>query len=327
MPIQKVTAQIGVAKQASKGTISANPTFAHGLTGGSPLSIDISQDPLEVTAGKRAQYNIVRHTAANGATIQSPAYIKTVGLYLLGSLGTCTTTGASAPYSHAFTTGDLPYASVFSKGIGSTIQGVRDCKVDELSLKWDGSKPVELSVKYLGTVFSYPATFTPTTDETAIESFLTPIGGTFTLDVLGGTLVAARVVGGELMIKNNVAPIDPSAGVEADDVYEGIQEHTIKLSIIPDDLAEFRKTVTGGAAGTGVQATAPTGSVSLTFKENAGTGTLVVTASKIAFLTAFPDADPKGGAVTIELVGTAVMASTAGLSPVLYTLSNSQATY
>ena len=325
MPIQKVSALTGVAKQSASGTIAANPTFAHGLTGGAPISVEPNQSAVEVTVGKRAAYNVYRDTVVNGAEIQSLAYLKSVGLWLLGAIGTDTVTG-TGPYVHTYSTGDLPYLSVFAKGIDSTIEGIRDCKVDELSLKWDGSKPVDMTVKTVGTVFSYPSTFVATTDETGSESFLTPIGGTFSIDVLGSTLVSARVIGGELTIKNNVAPIDPSATVEAGDVWEGIQEHSLKLTIVPDSLAEFRKTVTGNASGTAASTVAPTGSVSLTFKENNGTGQLVVTGSKVAFMTSFPDADPKGGAVQIELAGLAVM-PVGGTAPLVYALTNGQATY
>jgi hypothetical protein len=325
MPIQKITAISGVAKQSAKGTLASQPTFAHGLKGGRPVSVEPSQKALDVTAGKRAAYNVYRDKAVNGADLQSLSYMKTLGLYLLGALGTDTVTG-TGPYVHTFATGDLPYLSVFAKGLDSTIEAVRDCKVDELSLKWQNSDPVELGVKVLGTVFSYPSTFTPTNDETGSESFLVPVGGTFSVDVLGSTLVSARVVGGELSIKNNVEAIDPSAAIEADDVYEGVQEHMLKLTIVPDDLSLFRKTVTNGASGTSVALVAPTGSVSLTFKENNGTGQLVVTGSKVAFLTAFPEADPKGGAIEIELSGIAVMPS-GGTAPLVYALTNGQATY
>ena len=76
MPLQKITAIVGVAKQASAGTLAANPTFAHGLMGGSPVQVEPQQAALEVTAGKRATYNVVRDTVNNGADIQAPAYMK-----------------------------------------------------------------------------------------------------------------------------------------------------------------------------------------------------------------------------------------------------------
>ena len=325
MPIQKITAVSGIAKQSARGTLAANPTFAHGVSGGQQISVEPSQSPLEVTSGKRAATNVIREGVKNGGSIESPAYLKSLGLYLLGAMGTDTVTG-SGPYVHTFTTGDLPYLSVFSKGIGATIQAVRDCKVDELSLKWDGAKPVELSVKVQGTVFSYPATFNAATDESGSESFLVPVGGSFQIDTLGNTLVSARVTKGELTIKNNVSTIDPAASIESDDVFEGVQEHEVKLTIVPDDLAEFRKVITGSATGTSVSSTVPTGSLSLSFKENAGTGGLVVTGSKVAFLTQFPDADPKGGAVELELSGMAVI-PVGGTSPLTYALTNAQASY
>lgn len=325
MPIQKITAISGVAKQSAKGALAANPTFAHGLTGGAPISVDANQSAIEVTSGKRAYSNVNRESVKNGASIQSLAYLKTLGLYLLGAFGTDTVTGAG-PYVHTYATGDLPYLSVFSKGIDSTIQAVRDCKVDELSLKWSGAKPLELSAKVQGTVFSYPSSFTPGTDETGSESFLVPVGGTFSVETVGGSPVSARVVGGELTIKNNVSPTMGSASVEADDVFEGVQEHSIKLTIVPDSLADFRKTVTGASNGNSVSQSVPTGSIALTFKENAGTGQLSVTGSKVAFTTAFPEADPKGGAVQIELAGIAIMPA-GGTAPLVYALTNSQATY
>ena len=325
MPLQKVSTLVGVAKQASAGTLAANPTYAHGLTGGAPISVEPSVSPVEVTVAKRAAYNIYRDDVVNGGEIQSLAYIRSLGLWLLGALGTDTVTGAT-PYTHTYSTGDLPYLSLFTKGISTTNSAIRDCKVDELSLKWDGSKPVDLTVKLLGTVFSYPATFTPTTDDTGAESYLTPLGGTFSLDVIGSTNASARVVGGELTIKNNVTAIHPSATIEAGDVWEGVQEHSLKLTIVPDDLALFRSTVTGTVNGTSVATVQPTGSVNLVFKENNGSNTLTVTGSKIAYMTSFPDADPKGGAVEIELVGMAVMPS-AGTAPLVYALTNAIASY
>jgi hypothetical protein len=69
------------------------------------------------------------------------------------------------------------------------------------------------------------------------------------------------------------------------------------------------------------------GSVSLTFRENNGTGQLVVTGSKIAYMVAFPDADPKGGAVEIELVGMAVMPVGGTTAPLVYALTANVASY
>lgn len=326
MPLQTLTAQIGVAKQGSRGTIASNPTYAHGLSSGAPITSEPTQNMLEVTTGKRAASTIIREIVKNGAGAVSPAYIKSLGLYLLGAMGTDTVTGASAPYSHAFTTGDLPYLSFFAKGIGSDIEAVRDCKIDELTLKWDGAKPLELTVKAMGTVFSYPSTFTATTDDTGVDSFLVPVGGTFEVDVIGSSLASARVIGGELTIKNNVATVDGSAAIESVDAIEGLQEHTLKLTIVPDDLSSFRKTITGSASGTSVSGAVPVGSVNLVFKENGGTGSLTVAGSKVAFLVGFPEASPKGETTKLELAGTAVLASGA-TSPLTYTLVNGVASY
>lgn len=325
MPITTITAVAGVAKQTARGSLPANPAFAHGLMGGAPIVVEASQSPMEVTTGKRAQTTIIRESVKSSIDVQSPAYLKSLGLWLLGAMGTVTTTG-SGPYNHQFATGDLPYLGVFVKGIGADIEAIRDVKIDELTLKWENAKPLELSVKGMGTVFSYPATFTPGTDETGSDSFLVPVGGQFGYDPIGSTIATARIIGGELTIKNSVATIDASGSVVSADVQEGLQEHTLKLTIVPDNLADFRKTITGSANGTTVSESVPFGSVSLEFKENAGNGSLSIDAQKVAFLTAFPEADPAGGVVEIELAGTAVIPA-GDVSPVTYTLSNTQASY
>ena len=326
MPVQKITGIIGVSKQASKGTISANPTFAHGLFGGTTFSVDAQQDMLDITASKRVSYNVFRKAVVNGSDFKAPGYLKSVGLWLLGALGADTVTG-SGPYLHTYSTGDLPYLSVFTKGLDTTFEGVRDCKVDQFGLSWKGSDPLEASGKLLGTVMSYPSTFTITTDETGSDSFLVPVGGTFQYDLDGSTLASARVVAGDLTVNNNVASIEPSAAVEADDVYEARQDHGVKLTIVPDTLADFRNAVTGTPAGTAAALVPTVGSFSLVFKENnGGPGTLTVTAAKCAFTCVFPDADPKGGAIEVELVGIPVM-PVGGTAPIVYALSNTQATY
>lgn len=325
MPLQTLSAVIGVAKQGSKGTLATQPTFAHGMSGGSPISVEANQNVLEVTSGKRVRSTMMRESVMASASNQSPAYLKSLGLWLLGAMGSVTTTGTS-PYTHTYATGDLPYLSIFSKGIGTENRAIRDCKVDEFKLSWDGAKPLELSVSANGTVFSMPASFTPTTDETGSESFLVPVGGTFQYDVIGSTLATARVIAGEITIKNNVSPVDVSASVEAADVSDGIQEHTLSLTIVPDDLSEFRKVITGAAAGTAVTGTVPYGSLSLKFLENGGAGELAVTGSKIAFMTNLPDVDTAGGTIQVELVGTAVL-PTAGTAPLVYVLKNTQASY
>ena len=327
MALNAIKAIAGIAKQTARGTLAANPTFAHGLTGGAPVQVEPKQEELAVTSASRTTSNIVRTGTDNGGEIQSPAYLAALGLYLLGAIGSDTVTG-TAPYVHTYSVGDLPYLSVFGKGIDpSVVMAIRDCKIDELSLKWDGSKPITLTAKYSGTTFSYPATFTPTTDLSGSESFLTPVGGTFQTDMIGSTLAAARVVKGEITIKNNIDPVDPSATIEAYDQAEGRHQANLKLTVIPDDLADFRKCVTGTANGTAIASAAPEGSVSLLFKDQAGgTGQLLVTGAKVAFLCKFPEGDPKGGPVEVELAGVPVMPA-GGTAPLVFALSNAVATY
>lgn len=321
MPVQKASHLVGVAKQAAKGALMANPMFVHGVTDGGLASANPKQSALEVTSGKRTRANVVRESVANGGDIKAPAYLKALGLYLLGALGGDVVTG-TGPFVHTFSTADtLPYLSLFEK-FGGVMTAVRDAKIEELTLSWDGRKPLVLSIKALGTVFSYPLTFVGTTDETGSDSFLIPVGGVFQYDVDGSVLATARVNKGELSVKNVVDAVELSASIEADDMFEGLQEHSVKLTIVPDDLNDYRTALTGSPAGATSAVVPPLGGFSLLFKENGGTGQLLVTAAKVAFDIAWPKGDSKGGAVELELVGLPV-----GNAPVVYALTNQQATY
>lgn len=324
--VTSIGALVGVAKQTQKGSLAANPTFAHGVAGSAPILTEVTENMVEVTTGSRAAANVYREKVAHTGNVQSPAYLKSLGLYLLGAIGTDVVTGSAPNYTHTYATGDLPYLSLFAKGIGGDIQALRDCKIDELTLSWEGTAPVEITVKANGTVLSFPATFSAGTDEKGSESFLVPVGGTFSYDVVGSSPAQARVVGGSLTITNSVNAVDASHLIESEDQIEGRQDHSLSLTVVPADLSDFRKIVTGSANGSSVSAVSAAGSVSLTFKENGGNGTLVVTGSKIAFMTNQPEADPNGAPVQIELAGMPVNASGAG-APLIYALTNAQASY
>ena len=53
MALNAIKAIAGIAKQPARGTLAANPTFAHGLTGGAPVQVEPKQEEVADTSASR----------------------------------------------------------------------------------------------------------------------------------------------------------------------------------------------------------------------------------------------------------------------------------
>lgn len=313
MALQSALAQVGIAKQSAKGSAASNPTFAHGVTSGTVLTVDVSQELEEHTSGSRMSGGVNRTGVMPGMDFACRAHAKTLGLYLYGALGSVATTGAG-PYTHTFTTANaLPYMTAFGK-MGSNIYAVEDFKVDEIAISFEETMPLEVSVSGMGTVANYAGTFTAGTDDTAASYFVAS-KGTFKIDVDSDTPVTAAVRAGEINIMNSLESIMLAGSISPSDISEGRQEIECSFDIVPDDLAMWRTIATGTSSGTSAAVDPVYGSFEIAFTN--GTDTLTLTASKVAFTCDFPDADPAGGAVSITLEGLVVKPAGAALTAVL----------
>lgn len=322
--MQSALAQVGIAKQSAKGTAAANPTFAHGLTDGAVLTVDVAQDAEERTSGVRANPGINRTGVMPGMDFTGRAHPKSVGLYAYAAMGGLATTGAG-PYTHVITLADsLPYLSGFGK-LNSSIFKVQDFKVDSLGFSFNENEPVEMAVSGMGTVIDFAATFTPTTDETigTESAYYIASAGTFKLDVDSATAVTAKIQSGEISISNNLEAIMLSGSVSPSDVFEGRQDVECSFDLVIDNLDEWRTIITGTAGGTSVSATPIFGSFEVVF--TSGTASLKLAATQVAFITDFPDADPAGGPVVLSLSG--VVVRPASGSPLTITAINGTTSY
>ena len=327
-PLNKALVLAGLAKQTAKGALATNPTFGFGVTGGKIIATGIKQGAAETTSGSLASSNVDRTEVGGAVGFDSRAYMKMLGLILLGLFGADTVTGTTPSFVHTFgLAASQPYLSAF-ESYNSILRALRDVKVTGLNMKWTGNDPVIITPTGIGTVLSFPATFVPTTNETGSESFLVPVGGTFQVAMVGATPATARITGGEIDIAFGTTPVFASGSIEADDPgAHNSMVATCKLTAIPDDLAYWMQVVTGTANGTAVSPKAQYGSLSIGFKDNGSTaGGLVWTGSKVAFLAERPDVDPKGGNAEIALAGEAVMPSS-GVAPLIPVLTNDVATY
>ena len=231
--------------------------------------------------------------------------------------------GGGSPYTHVITLGEtIPYLTAFELKGDNTKPVVRDCKVDELGLAWDGNKPVELTAKLVGTVLSFGTTFEALVDELDTVTYFRPAGGSFKLDVDSDTPVTAALVAGSISIKRAAEPQFYSGDIEAGDVAEGFCTVECSFTVVPADLAEWRTVITGTANGAAVAGDPVYGSFEMAFVK--GADTLTLAADKVAFMCDLPDADPAGGAAKVEL---AAIAYREGTTPLTAVLVNTHADY
>lgn len=324
MPIQSALAQVGIAKQSGKGSAAANPAYAHGITDGAVLTVEVSQDAEERTSGARANVGVNRTGVMPGMDFTGRAHPKSVGLYAYGALGAISTTGAG-PYAHAITLADaLPYLTASGK-LGSNIYKVQDFKVDSLGFSWNEAEPVEMTVSGMGTTLDLAGSFTPATDETigTDSGYFYAASGTFKLDIDSSTPVTAAIQSGDVTIGNNLESVMLSGSISPSDVFEGRNDVECSFDIVVENLNDWRTIVTGASNGTTASAAPVYGSFEITFTN--GTDILQLVATKVAFTCDFPDADPAGGTVVLSLAG--IVVRPASGSPLTINLTNGVATY
>jgi hypothetical protein len=322
--VQKGKAYVGIAGQAAKGSAAADALFAHTLTGGKVIDVPVEQNADETTSGDRERSFAIRTgVSPSFGPWTAHAYMRSLGLYLLGIYGDVTDGGAPGAYTHTYGVGDeLPYLTAWGR-LDAEYQKVWDVKLSELGLSWDGPGPLELSVN--GPACAVDANAAAwdlpggPDDESGSDAFLIPTGGTFKIAAEGDAPATALITGGEIKISNELEPIPDSASLLPGLLAEKMLATEVTLKVVPEDLGLWRTILTGSASGTTPQETPAYGSFEITFVEHgSGTGTLALRAHKVAFMCDFPDVDPAGGHVELDLAGVCFKTSTyPGIVPVL----------
>jgi hypothetical protein len=322
MPIQSALTTVGVAKQSVKGTAIANPTYLHGITDGQVMTVEVSQDLEARTSGTRFSPAVNRTGVMPGIEFTCRGHAPSVGMYLLGALGSVATTGTNPNFTHVFSTGaDVPYLTTFGT-IDGNRYSVQDVKVDSLEVSWSENEPVEFAVTGMGTNVAFPASITPTTDDSA-AAYFRPAGGTFQFAASGTTPATALITGGSISISNNLSPVMLSGTITPGDVFPGQQAIECSFDMTPDNLNDWRTILTGTSNGSTVSAAPIYGSFSVAFTN--GTNTLTFAATRVAFTCDFPSSDAGGGPATLSVAGLVTIPASG--SPMTATLLNSVTSY
>jgi hypothetical protein len=292
----------GFAIQADKGAPEAQPAYWGPVGGGGLVGFELEQTEDELTSAEIGGIGEYRAGVAVGADYESRMWPASIAGLLYAVLGDISTTGVSAPYTHTIVPASLlPWATVFGQK-DMERKAASDCKCDELKIEWEGNSPVKVTPTWagMGAMWSDVA-YVPALDE-ALLSYFKGIHLAATIDLDGATHDGgATILSGSLDIKRNLTGDTKSGQLEPSDVNEGALEIDVELKVRVPDLTLVRLLLTGAVDGDTITADVPYGDFSLAFTDAPDSVTLAAT--RVAFKTSEPDADPKGGPGELTLTG------------------------
>lgn len=300
--MQKRIGFFGFGRQpAGKGTPLANPVYGLGLRGGGVLAIELDQEADAITFSSRVSADADRNGVNPAAAIQTRLWPSSAGLLLYAALGAINTTGAG-PYTHTVTpAADVPYLTLFGR-LDSEYHNIEDAKLDQLTISWSERRAVEVEATFKGLEANlYTASWTPTNDEVGLTRFIPP-GGVFQLDGKDATPADAPITGGRITINNGLVGVPLSKSVFPDDVVPAEQVLECSFTLMPANTTLWREAITGASAGTTPSAQPIYGSFSVRFEIDANTH-LTIAGSRVGFTPEYPEVDPAGGPVELEMPG------------------------
>ena len=319
---QSVRSYLGIAKEATKGTIVAPTDFI-------PVAKD-SIKPVDVVdalydTGLRGS-NVVNYNYLQGRTRSTfdfggAVFADTVGYAIAGLLGSVATTGASAPYTHtislknSLTSGadDQPISYTLTDFYAADVRSYPGCQFSDFSLKFNADGMLEYDTKttvWQSSAVSDPTPTFSTLLPTQVWRGTVSIGGSSVSNAMTGNIDMTRSVSPVYGISNTQNPYS---------IFLGPLEVTGKITFImenDDELTDF------------LSNTQP----AIVLNWNYGTGAaevqLQATITKGAYTAAVIERGEDFVQVSIDLNGqanTTDAGSTGGFAPIKWILKNAKA--
>lgn len=315
----------GLALQADRATTASAPAYSFGLTGGTPFDAEVKTETKKITGNSRSTtIGSYRTEISPSAGIETIAFADVLGLILRGGVGNVLTTGETAPYTHAFSPGPLPYLTAFDQLDGQDVKQVSSAKVDELEISFEGVDTVDITATLKGCIAKWLETNVWPGDapDPSIGWFHTPEATVLISPNTDTPAVASGIIkSGSVSAKNNLDTPRALGSAQPADVRDGAAEFSGSFKLAPDDETTYRAVKTGSPTGTDVSTETVNGSFALTFKHSENPAWLfTIAATEIAFDVSAIDADVDGKAAEIDIKFDAAAELT-------FTLVNGTATY
>lgn len=324
---------VGAALQADEATPAASPTFAHGLTGGSPINVERSASSTSVACGVRTDIDGYVESVDVNPSFEMLGYADVLALYYYAALGKITSSaveGKTGVYRHVIELGDvLPALTIWGQ-VGAGNFGRTDgCKVSELNMSLTGNEPASYSAALMGTDLTFLGS-TPfgEVDPSCFDGYFTPTDGTFLIDTAGSTPAAAVITEANVGISNDTEASRPLGRVMPGSIGEKKCTVSPSMTVVPDDITPYRKMVTGSANGTKPSGKMVYGAASITLQHSINPDwTISFDIPRIPWTADFVEVDPDGGNGEFTFTADSAFAAAAGQSPVTVTITNNVESY
>lgn len=313
MPQPSARSFLGIAKESAFGTVAAATAYI-------PVKDMKPKEKLTLLPDKGMRGSMVEVYDEISGPIWAEyefggdVFPDTLGWIATGVLGDLTTTGASAPYTHALAvlnTGTAqPPSYTLSDYYAITTRQFAGCKFSELGIKFNGDGLLEYSAKAL-TLASATAS-APTPSFTAV----TPIAAWQGAVTIGGTGVTT-LIDGECTIKRPVSAISTADGTQAPvALWSGPVTVSGKMTLIMEDDSQLTNYLTNAKP-------------SLDFNFAQGAGASAVQVKLHMTKVAYSGAEVSRGKDWIELsvsyealANSTDVGGSGGYSPIKMTLQN-----
>jgi hypothetical protein len=319
---QSVRSYLGIAKEATKGTVVAPTDFI-------PVSKDSLKpqdivDPLYDTGLRGSNvlnYNYIPGRTRSTVDFGGAVFADTIGYGLAGLLGAVATTGSTAPFTHtisllnSLTSGAdaQPISYTLTDFYAVDVRSYPGCQFSDFSLKFNADGMLEYDTKTTGFASSTVADPTPafsTVLPTPVWRGTVSIGGSAVSSAMSGNIDMAR-------------PVTPVYGISATQdpfqVFLGPLEVTGKITFLMETDAELTNFLSN---------TQP----AIVLNWAYGTGTAAVqiqaTITKGAYTAAMIERGEDFVQVSIDLNGqsnTTDAGASGGFSPIKWVLQNAKA--
>jgi hypothetical protein len=319
---QSVRSYLGIAKEATKGTVVA-PTDFIPVMKDSLKPVDII-DPLYDTGLRGSNvvnYNYIPGRTRSTVDFGGAVFADTIGYSIAGLLGSVATVGASAPYTHtislknSLTAGadDQPISYTLTDFYAAGNRSYPGQQFSDFSLRFNADGLLEYDTKTTGWLSTSPASTSPT-----FSTLLpTPVWqGTVTI---AGSAVSNAMTG-NIDMKRNVTPVYGVASTQNPyQVFLGPLEVTGKITFMMENDTELTRYLTN---------TQP----AIVLNWNYGTGAnevqIQATITKGAYTAAVIERGEDFVQVTVDINGmgnTTDAGSTGGFAPIKWVLKNAKA--
>jgi hypothetical protein len=317
-----VRSYLGIAKEATKGTIVA-PTDFIPVAKDNLKPVDLV-DPLYDT-GLRGS-NVVNYNYIQGRTRSTfdfggAVFADTIGYSIAGLLGSVATTGASAPYTHTISlenslTSDVdvqPISYTLTDFYAVEVRSYPGCQFSDFSLKFNADGMLEYDAKTTGWASSTVADPTPTFSTvlpTPVWRGTVSIAGASVATAMEGNIDMTRAATPIYGISNTQNPYQ---------IFLGPLEVTGSIKFVMDNDTELVRFLNN---------TQPAIVLNWSYGTGASLVQIQATITKGAYTAAVIERGDDFVSVTIELNGqgnTTDAGSTGGFAPIKWVLQNAKA--